>query len=89
MGISQSRPIPPADLVFQNAKVWTVDSHLPAAEAVAIRGNCILAVGSLKELRQWIEPQTQVMDLGLRQAGLTRLQRRAHAFSDGRTGQRR
>jgi hypothetical protein len=39
-----------ADLILTNAAIWTVDSKLPQAEAVAIRDDRILAVGSSGEI---------------------------------------
>ncbi len=53
----------PADLILQNARVWTVDERIPTAEAVSIRGNAILDVGRNEQMRQWIGPQTEVLDL--------------------------
>ena len=52
-----------ADLVFVNGKVWTVDKQKPNAEAVAVLGGRILAVGSDKEITQLIGPRTTVIDL--------------------------
>ena len=44
----------PADLVLTNAVVHTVDAKRPRAEAVAVRGNRIAAVGSLAEVRAFV-----------------------------------
>lgn len=41
-----------ADMVIINAKVYTVDEQNSVAEAVAIRGNKIVAVGSTDEIRK-------------------------------------
>ena len=35
-----------ADLAIVNARAWTVSGDLPTAEAVAVRGDRIVAVGS-------------------------------------------
>jgi predicted amidohydrolase YtcJ len=53
----------PADLVLTNAVVHTVDASRPRAEAVAVRGGRIAAVGSTAELRAFVGPKTRVMDL--------------------------
>jgi hypothetical protein len=53
----------PADLVLTNAVVHTVDAKRPRAEAVAVRGNRIAAVGSLAEVRAFVGPRTRVLDL--------------------------
>ncbi len=42
----------PADLVLLNGKVFTGDSSNPAAEAIAIRDERILAVGSNDEIKK-------------------------------------
>lgn len=55
---------PAADLVLLNAKVWTVNPAQPAARAVAVMGERIRAVGSTEEVRCWVGPKTEVLDLG-------------------------
>jgi predicted amidohydrolase YtcJ len=52
-----------ADLVLRNAVVHTVDAKRPRAEAVAVRGNRIVAVGSTAELQAFVGPKTRVLDL--------------------------
>jgi len=52
----------PADLVIHNAKVHTVDPTRPEAQALAIVGDRIRAVGSEEEIRAWIAPGTRVLD---------------------------
>jgi len=53
---------PPADLVITNAKVWTVVKARPRAEAIALAGERIAAVGSAAEISKWIGPQTKTVD---------------------------
>lgn len=53
----------PADLVLENGVVHTQDARRPRAEAVAVRGNRIVAVGSTRELRAIVGPRTRVIDL--------------------------
>jgi predicted amidohydrolase YtcJ len=53
----------PADLVLTNAVVHTVDAGRPRAEAVAVRGNRIVAVGATAEVRALVGPKTRVLDL--------------------------
>jgi predicted amidohydrolase YtcJ len=50
-----------ADLVLVG-RVWTCDPRRPRAEAVAIRGDRIAAVGTQAEVRRWIGPRTEVFD---------------------------
>ena len=52
-----------ADLLLTNAKVYTLDAKRPWAEAVAIRGDRILAVGSSAELAVLRGKDTRVLDL--------------------------
>ncbi len=53
----------PADLVLRGGRVVTVDSTLPEAEAVAVRGNRIAAVGSDDEIADHIGSDTRVIEL--------------------------
>jgi len=53
---------PAADLIIINAKVWTVDKARPTAEAVAVLGQYIVAVGSIAEVGAWRGAKTQVID---------------------------
>jgi predicted amidohydrolase YtcJ len=55
---------PAADLIIQNAHIWTVDPSLPEAEAVAILGDRIVALGSSAQVDAWRGPQTHVIDAG-------------------------
>jgi len=51
------------DLVLRNGVVVTVDEEHPAAEAVAITADKIVAVGSNREIDAYVGPETQVIDL--------------------------
>jgi len=55
---------PPADLVVTNAKVWTADASRPEAEAVAVSGDRIVAVGSSADIDRYRGERTQVIDAG-------------------------
>lgn len=52
----------PVDLIVHNATVYTSDGEGTTAEAVAIRGNQILRVGSNREINRLRRPQTEVID---------------------------
>ena len=52
-----------ADLLLTNAKVYTLDAKRPWAEAVAVRGDRILAVGGAAEIAALRGKATRVMDL--------------------------
>lgn len=51
-----------ADILILNARVLTMDEAHPKAEAVAIAGNRILAVGSASELGRLKAPSTRIID---------------------------
>ena len=53
----------PADLIFRNGNVITIDDARPTAEAVAVVGNRIARVGTNEEVRAEIGPGTRVVDL--------------------------
>src|SRR5258708_36553368 len=55
---------PAADLIIQNARVWTVDPPRPGAEAVAILGDRIVAVGSSQQGDGWGGSHTRLVDAG-------------------------
>ncbi len=52
----------PVDLIVHNARIYTADEDGAMAEAVAIRGNQILRVGSNREINRLRRPQTIVID---------------------------
>lgn len=60
--LAQSESKPAADLIITNAKIWTVDKSMPTAQAVAVLGERIVAVGSSSEIGSWKGPKTQVVD---------------------------
>ena len=55
---------PSATLIVTNAAVYTVDKQQPKAEAVAVIGDRIVAVGSRADIDLWRGPQTKVIDAG-------------------------
>jgi predicted amidohydrolase YtcJ len=53
----------PADLVFLNGTVITIDDAQAAAEAVAVIGNRIARVGTTAEIEEEVGAKTRVVDL--------------------------
>jgi predicted amidohydrolase YtcJ len=53
----------PADLILTNANVITVDANFRVAEALAIAGDRLLAVGSAAEVARHATPDTDIVDL--------------------------
>lgn len=60
---SCQKKVEPADLVLMNGKIVTVDEALSQAEALAVKGDKIVAIGQNKQLRRSIGDKTQVIDL--------------------------
>ncbi len=52
-----------ADLVLRGGKVVTVDSARPEAEAIAVKGDTIVAVGTNEEIARYIGDATEVIEL--------------------------
>lgn len=56
--------VPPrADRLLTNGLVYTADPELTVAEAIAIAGDRILAVGRAHELERFVGPSTDLIDL--------------------------
>ena len=53
----------PADMVFTNGFIYTLDSRHSVAEAIAVRGETIVFVGSNSAVRSFIGPKTIRVDL--------------------------
>ena len=61
LGLLPSGPV--ADLVIRNAKIVTIDRDNPRAQAIAFKGETILAVGTNEAIAQYVkEGQTEVID---------------------------
>ncbi|MBS1877164.1 MAG: amidohydrolase [Acidobacteria bacterium] len=54
----------PADLVLRHGKVVTLEAGAPVVQALAARGERIVAVGSDAQMAKLIGPKTKVIDLG-------------------------
>src|SRR6476619_330455 len=59
---AQSKPS--ATLIVTNAAVYAVDKRQPNAEAVAVIGDRVVAVGSRADIDLWRGPKTKVIDAG-------------------------
>ncbi|HVZ78123.1 MAG TPA: hypothetical protein VG818_09110 [Gemmatimonadaceae bacterium] len=53
---------PPPTLAIVNARVWTGDARRPWADAVAIAGDRVSAVGSSAEVRKAASASTRIVD---------------------------
>lgn len=55
--------VEPASLVLRNGRLVTVDDRQPLAQALAVRGDRIVAVGTDTEVARYVGPATQLIDL--------------------------
>jgi predicted amidohydrolase YtcJ len=62
-GISTLSPADPADLILQNGNIYTVSETQVHAEAVAVKGDRIVFVGSNAAVKKFAGPSTRVVDL--------------------------
>jgi predicted amidohydrolase YtcJ len=60
---TQQPASPAADLVLTNGKIVTVEDSLSEAQAIAIAGDRIAAIGSSADIKRHTGPKTQVIDL--------------------------
>jgi predicted amidohydrolase YtcJ len=60
---SQTQTVSPADLVLTNGRLVTVEESQPEAQAIAVTGDRIVAVGSSGDIRQYVGPATKVVDV--------------------------
>ena len=51
-----------ADIVIKNGTVWTVNKSNPTAQAIAIKNNKIIHVGSNRTIQSFIGDHTQIID---------------------------
>ncbi len=51
-----------ADLILTNTNIWTGDESTPEAQAMAIHGDSIIAIGSNKEVLKFKDNHTQIVN---------------------------
>jgi len=78
-------PAEPASLVLRNGKVVTVDAAMPEAQAIAVSGYTIVAVGTNDEIERYIGPNTEVIDLNGRLATPGFIEGHGHFMGLGRS----
>ncbi len=61
--VSCSKAPEPADLILRNGKIVTLEDDQPVVEAIATKGNKILALGSTESVQKHLGPETHVIDL--------------------------
>jgi predicted amidohydrolase YtcJ len=78
--------MPSAEIILTNAKVITVDARFSIAEALAITGDRIAAVGSAAQVGTLRGPATEVLDLGGRSVMPGLIDGHAHMDREGLKG---
>ena len=63
VALLQAQQAPPADIVLTNGKIITVDDRFSIAQAIAIRGDRFVAVGTNQDITRLAGPNTRRIDL--------------------------
>ncbi len=64
MAVACNNSKQPADMIITNARIWTGNAEQPFAEAMAVSGDTIVAVGSQKQVMRHSRETGIVIDLG-------------------------
>jgi predicted amidohydrolase YtcJ len=75
----------PADLVVMGGTIVTMDRFKPRAQALAVRGDLIVAVGPEEEVGELIGPETRILDLAGAVAVPGLIDAHGHFLSLGKT----
>jgi predicted amidohydrolase YtcJ len=59
----QQPPLSPADLVLTGGRIVTVEDAMPEAQAIAVRGDRVVALGSAADIGRYVGPATAVLDV--------------------------
>jgi predicted amidohydrolase YtcJ len=73
----------PADIILTNGKIITVDDQFSIAQAVAVRGDRIVAVGTNQAITQMAGPKTRRIDLRGRSVVPGMIDNHAHFQEEG------
>jgi predicted amidohydrolase YtcJ len=84
-GCGQSTDFQYADLVLTGGKIATVSEGTPYAEAIAIKADTILALGTTREISDLIGPDTETIELNGRLAIPGFIEGHGHYLSLGRS----
>jgi predicted amidohydrolase YtcJ len=74
---------PVADVILSNGKIITVDERFTIAQAVAVRGERIIAVGTNQEIARLAGPSTRRIDLRGRAVLPGLIDNHAHFMEEG------
>ena len=74
----------PADTILTNGKIITVDDRFSVRQAVAVRGDRIVAVGTNAEITRLAGPNTRRIDLGGKAVVPGMIDNHAHIMEEGK-----
>lgn len=74
---------PAPDIILNNGKIITVDAQFSIAQAVAVRGEHIIAVGTNKEIVALAGPDTRIIDLKGRSVIPGLIDNHGHVMEEG------
>ena len=63
LGLPPQRAESPADIVFKNGNVYTANDKSPKAQAIAVKADKIVFVGTNAAAQKFVGPGTRVVDL--------------------------
>ena len=87
-GLAERQPMPsPADLVLRGGIVASMDPQIIGATAVAVVGHTIVAVGTDAEVDQYVNTDTEVVELAGRMVAPGLIEGHGHFMSFGRAQQ--
>lgn len=66
-GCTSAPSVEPATMVLRDGKIVTMDPAKPEVRAMAVRGDRIVALGTMAEIEPYVGPATEIVDL----SGLT------------------
>ena len=76
--------VPAADVVLTNGKIITVDDRFSVQQAIAVRGDRIVAAGTNQEINRIVGPNTRRIDLAGRSVVPGMIDNHAHIMEEGR-----
>ena len=84
-GPATGQPQPaPADIILTNGKIITVDNRFSIAQAVAVRGERIVAVGTTADIARLAGPNTRRIDLAGKSVIPGLIDNHAHLMEEGK-----
>jgi len=75
---------PAADVILSNGKIITVDDRFSIAQAVAVTGDRVVAVGTNQDIARLAGPNTRRIDLGGKSVVPGMIDNHAHIMEEGR-----